>query len=419
MSVYAYIVLGSLCSSALLAETSDQRLELRELVTEALKNSPEILAEQKRYEAMRQRPRQETSLPDPTVSLGYNSNGNPLPGTGIGTQPTSNIGFMVTQEFPYPGKRKLKGDISAKEAGAEFQQYQVVQLAVISRLKQAYYRLQHSYAEMEVLDRNYALLRTFLKITEARYTAGKAAQQDVFKTQVQLSLLETRRLQLLRERSAREAEINSLLNRRPGSSVARPVEPHFEPFVKPLDELYAQALQNSPLLRKEQNEIERADLALNLAHKDYYPDYALSGGYFYMGQMPAMYTFRADVKIPLYSSRKQRPAVTEQAQNASAARHAYESMEQSLRFRIEDDYRTVETSARLIHIYLDTTLPQAHLALESSLASYETASVDFLSVLTNHLAVLDYEMSYHEAMLALHLALARLEETTGTELTHD
>jgi outer membrane protein TolC len=137
-----------------------------------------------------------------------------------------------------------------------------------------------------------------------------------------------------------------------------------------------------------------------------------------MGRMPAMYTFRADIKLPLYSSRRQRPAVAEQAQNASAARHSYQSLEQSLRFKVEDDYRAADTSARLIKLYLDTTIPEAHLALESSLASYETGAVDFLSVLTNHLGILDYEMAYHEAMLAFHLALVRLEETTGTELTH-
>lgn len=418
MGTYPCAGLTSICILAFVAHAAEQRLDLRELVAEALKDNPGILSEQKRYEAMRQRPRQESSLPDPTVSLGYNSNGNPLPGAGIGTEPTSNIGFMFTQEFPYPGKRKLRGDISGKEADAEFQQYQLVQLAVISRLKQAYYRLQHSYAEMEVLDRNYALLRTFLKITEARYTAGKSAQQDVFKTQVQLSMLETRRLELLRERATREAEINSLLNRRPGTPVGEPVEPHFQALTTPLDELYALALENSPVLRKEQKEIERADLAVNLAHKDYYPDYSLSGGYFYMGRMPAMYTFRADIKLPLYSSRRQRPAVAEQAQNASAARHSYQSLEQSLRFKVEDDYRAADTSARLIKLYLDTTIPEAHLALESSLASYETGAVDFLSVLTNHLGILDYEMAYHEAMLAFHLALVRLEETTGTELTH-
>ena len=73
---------GALVAIALVAtaRAQDQPLNLQDLVTEALRENPEILAAQKRYEAARQRPRQESSLPDPTLSAGYFSNGNPLPG---------------------------------------------------------------------------------------------------------------------------------------------------------------------------------------------------------------------------------------------------------------------------------------------------------------------------------------------------
>ena len=57
---------------------------LSSLVDEALHNNREILAAQKKYEAARQRPIQAASLPSPTVSLGYTSNGAPYPGDGLG-----------------------------------------------------------------------------------------------------------------------------------------------------------------------------------------------------------------------------------------------------------------------------------------------------------------------------------------------
>ena len=53
--------------------------------------------------------------------------------------------------------------MASKEAQAEFQQYQAVQLAVISRLKQAYYRLQYTYAATDLLVRNRDLLEKLLK----------------------------------------------------------------------------------------------------------------------------------------------------------------------------------------------------------------------------------------------------------------
>ncbi len=95
------------------------------------------------------------------------------------------------------------------------------QLSVVSRVKQAYYRLAFAYAQTEVLDRNLDLLRRFVKISEIRYSVGKAEQQDVLKAQTQVSILETRRIPLEQEKRAREAEINSLLHRRANSPLGR------------------------------------------------------------------------------------------------------------------------------------------------------------------------------------------------------
>src|ERR1022692_4126025 len=64
-----------------------------------------------------------------------------------------------------------------------------------------------------------------------------------------------------------------------------------------------------------------------------------------------------------------------------------------------------------------TVVPQGNLALESSLCTYETGSVYFLSVLSNFTMVLDYEMNYYDEALNYALALSRLEQMTGQALT--
>jgi outer membrane protein TolC len=400
---------------ALSALAQEQRIELKDLTAEALRTNPEILAAQKRYEAARQRPRQESSLPDPTLSAGYNSNGNPLPGAGLGTQPTSNIGVSVTQEFPAPGKLRLRGEISAKEADAELEQYRAVERDVTFRLSQAFHRLHHSYAAMEVLDRNHALLQTLLKTIENRYAVGKGAQEEVFKTQTQLTILETQRVQVDGDRRAREAEINSILNRPPGTPIAQPADSHAHQITLSLEQMEAQARDSAPDLRRDQKLVERSELAVNLARKDSLPDYALTGGYFYMGGMPAMYEVRADIKLPVHSSRR-RAEVTEQWQNVAAARHEYTAATQSLSYRIEDAYLTAQTAYKLMTLYQETAIPQAHLALQSSLIAYQNNAADFLAVFMNEIAVVEYEMDYHEQMLAYELALSQLDQLTGVSV---
>ena len=406
---------ASLVASAA-AQTPESRMTLRDLIGETLKNNPEVVAAQKKYEAARQRPTQESTLPDPMISIGYNSVGSPLPGAGIGREPVANAGVMVSQELPYPGKLKLKGDMAAKEAQAEFDQYQSVQLSVISRLKQAYYRIQYTYAASDLLTRNRSLLEKLLSVTENRYSVGKAAQQDVFKAQTQISIIETRLVKLEQERATREAEINSVMNRPAGAPVGRPEDVKPKPLSVGLDELFASAKQNSPMLARDQKMIQRSELAVNIARKEYYPDVTVNAGYYYMGSMSPMYEVRADVKVPLYFWRKQRAGVAEQVSTLAQVRKSYEATGQSLQFRIKEDYTMAQASRRLMDLYTRNVVPQANLALESSLSTYETGTVDFLSVISNFTMVLDYEMGYYEEAMNFALALSRLEEMTGQKL---
>jgi outer membrane protein, heavy metal efflux system len=389
---------------------------LASLVDEALRNNREILAAQKKYEASRQRPSQESSLPDPTLSLGYASNGPPWPGAGLGSNPTSNIGFSIAQQMPYPGKRKLRGEIAQKEADAEFQNYLSVRLNVTARLKQAYHELHHATVSIDSVKRSQQLLRNILQISEARYSVGKATQQDVFKAQTQYSIFETQLLRYEQQRVSKEIEINALLNRPPGGHIEVPEEMLPGELTASLDDLIAHARTQAPALAREQKMVERGQLSANLARKDYYPDYTVSAGYFNQGTMPPMWQARVDFQIPAYFWRKQRAGVAEQAFALSDARHTYEAADVAIQAQIREQYTEADTARRLIDLYQKSVTPEARLALESSLAGYQTGAADFVSVFSNFMSVVDYELMYHEEIMQFHVALARLEEITGMEL---
>jgi outer membrane protein, heavy metal efflux system len=411
-----------LCLIVLLAPAALQaqpraRIALAEVVAEALAKSPEIAAAERRLDAARQRPAQERSLPDPVLSAGYDAAGRPWPGAGLGSEPTANIGFMVSQELPYPGKRDLRGAIASREADAEGQQVEAVRLSVTARVKQAYYRLAYTYAAADALARNRALLETLVKVSETRYGVGQAAQQDVIKAQTQLTILQLQLERLGRERLVREAELNALLARRPATPVGQPDDLQLTDFEPSIDDLVAAAGTHAPLLRRDAVLIDRAQLGLDAARQDYKPDFAVSGGYYYMGEMPPMYAFRFDVRIPLQRSRRN-AAVAEQVNIVEAAKHSLESARLDVQARLQEDLAIASASARLARLYRESVLPQARLALESSMASYQTGRVDFLSVLTSFGTVLEYEISYYDELASFHAAVSRLEELTGAPLVH-
>src|SRR5439155_19449836 len=235
--------------------------------------------------AERQRPSRESTLPGPTLSLGYASNGKPWLGAGLGIDPTSNIGVMITQELPAPGKLRLRGEIASKEAEAAYVEYRSARLRIISRLKVAYHQLHHAYAATEIMRTNQKLLGNFIKVAEARYSVGRAAQQDVFRAQAQYAIMETQIVRMDQDKPIQQSIINSILNRPRETPVAVPAEMKAGELRVTLEDLLAGARDDAPMILRDQKMVERSQLALNLARKGYYPDYAVSGGYFNQGGM--------------------------------------------------------------------------------------------------------------------------------------
>jgi cobalt-zinc-cadmium efflux system outer membrane protein len=407
------LLIAALVGTPAAAQTT-ARLAVADVVADAVRSHPEIKAAERRYQAALQRPVQARSLPDPMISAGYRSSGSPRPGAGLGSEPTANIGFMVSQPIPFPGKLDVRGAVAAREAEGELQLVEAARLSVTSRVKQAYYRLASSHAKADVLARNKSLLDILLKVSETRYSVGHAAQQDVFKAQTQLSILELQQVRNDAERDAREGELNALLARATAAAVARPDDLVFVELDRSLDSLVDAAAQ-APMLRRDHLMIDRALMTVEAAKKDFKPDFSISGGYAYMGAMPAMYEFRIDINVPLQRERRA-AALAEQVEGVAAARTTYDSTRLSLQSRLQEDYTTAATSSRLARLYRDTVIVQTRLAFESSAVSYRTGGVDFLTVLTNLGSLVESEMTYIEELTTVHLAIARLEEMTGLAL---
>lgn len=392
-----------------------QRVDLQQLIQRALSVNPEVRAAQKRYEALAQRPRAEGALPDPMIGVGYNAVGYPLPGAGLGREPMANIGVMVGQEIPYPGKREIRADIARKEAEAERVNWQALQLTVVAKVKAAYYELQHGHQILKVISRNREVLDHMLQVAQNRYTAGQGIQQDVIRTQTQLSILEAQRIQVQTSIETAEAALNGVLSRPAGTPVGVPPEPRTPSGLPPYAELLNAAIASSPIVAREQRMIERSESALLLARKEWYPDFALNAGYYSMGSMGNMYMLRADVRIPLWGT-KQRAGITEQANTLTQSRRSYEAMQQNLAAELKQQYVMAESAVRLMRLYADTVIPQANLALESALASYSTGKADFMTALQNFMTGVEYEMNYHQQLLAYHLAVTRLEQISTQQI---
>jgi len=400
---------ASVGSSGAVATTAN----LEALIQELLEHNPGIQAARKRYEAALTRPSREGALPDPKFAAGWTSAGFPLPGFGLGSNPGANIGFTVSQEFPFPGKRTLRRSIAAEDAEKLDFEVRRLELSTISSFKSAFYDLAFVDEATEVLRRNRDLLQRLSKVAEARYVVGKAQQQDLIKAEVEINLIDAREVQLQARKGSLEVQLNTLLGRQ-----AEAPFPQVLPFVDvpplpSLEEAVARCLKRSPMLLAQRTGIDARVLGIEAARKDYYPDFELMGGYFNQASMKDMWDFRLQINIPLYFGSKQRRGVEEANLLLSEAYREYRADEQQLQFRIRDRHRMAEAAGRLMSIYRERVIPQSTLALESALNSYETGALDFLSILSNFQSILENEYRYLEQKAEYLKALAEMEELAG------
>ena len=387
-------------------------LVLDDLVREALEKNPEAQSVLHAVRALERRVPQAKALPDPVVSVGWA--GNPAPFSTMSGDPSSYRGVTVSEQFPYPGKLKLQGAIASENADAAQADYEVVRRRVTAEVKAAFYEYFYFDKAIQTTTRNKDLLEKLSKIAEAQYRVGKATQQDVLRSQVEISLLLEKLTVLEQQKATAQARINVYLLRAPESPLppAADVEPTTIRYS--LNELYAFAANNDAAVLRDQRIIDRGRLSVALAQKQYRPDIGVAYMYQQRTAQEDMNGAIFSVNIPIFYRSKQRQGVAEASEDLISAEKLHDNRQNEVRFELKQQYLVAQAAERLVNLYSRGVVPQSSLALESSMASYQVGKVDFLSLIANFTTLLDYETDYYRQLADYQTAIARMESLTGT-----
>lgn len=410
-------------SSTVPAQVVDQKapasqtvLTLDDVVQTTFANNPAVASAAHSVAAQRARTPQAGSLPDPTVSIGWEGNIKPFSvQTG---DPASYRAVTASQTLPFFGKRGLRRDVARKEAEASQWDLQGVRRRVSADVKAAYYDYWYYDKAIRTTQQNRDLLTKLSQIAEARYRVGKGMQADVLRSQVELSMLLQKLTTLEQQRATAQARLNVLMGR--DSDVSLPPAADISaqsPLNYSLEDLYKLARENDPEYQRMQKMVERNQLAINLAHKDYRPD--LSVGYMYQQrpELPDMHGFTFNVNIPVFYRTKQREEVRQATEEELSAVKARDNRQNELYFDLKQQYLAAKASEKLLKLFSQGVVPQSSLALESSMSAYQVGNVDFLTLVGNFTTVLNYETDYYRELANYQTALAQIEALTGAELT--
>jgi outer membrane protein TolC len=392
-------------------EAAESSLNLFGLIRELEAANPEIKAARQRWESAKAVVPQVQALPDPRLQLGYQR----MP---MVPPVVEGVMYGIGQEVPFPGKLKLKGEVAQREAERLEQEYLFTRLRLVAALKQAYFDLHFVHESIEIVEKNKGLLMQFEKTAKARYSVGQAAQQDVFRAQVEISRVLDRLAVLDQQKESLHAAINRLVNRPPAGPLGIPEEVQATILTIPLPELNRRAEDLSPLLLATAKGIDRSERSVSLAKRQYYPDFDVTALGIRNDKINDNgYQVMVGIKIPLFYESKQKQGVREALAGLEGAREDFTATRQDLLFQVKDAFVQAQRAERLITILRDAIIPQATLSLQAAQASYAVGKVDFLTLLNSLLTLQDSQLELHGEMVNHEKALARLEAVTGGPLS--
>jgi outer membrane protein, heavy metal efflux system len=398
-----------------IAEHAGMATSLRELVQEAEQKNPQIATSFHAWQASRNVPKQVSALPETQLSVQQFSVGSPRPFAGYSNSDFAYIGFGASQDIPYPGKRQLRAHVAEYEADSMEAQTDSVRRSVVGNLKMVYFRLAYIQQTLGVLQRSDDLLNQVQEASEARYRVGQGNQQDVLKAQLQHTKILQEIAHHHQEEGLLEAQIKQVLGRSQESSDIVAGTLTLRPLPYTAAELLQQARERNPDVHSKQASIQQQETKVELAHKNFRPDFNVQYTYEHTGsQFRDYYMATFGIRLPNRGRRK--AELAEAQENQERAQQELNGESQRVLSEVQQQYVRAKTSEERLKIYSDGLVPQSEATFQSALSAYQSNKQDFESLLSGFLDVLNLDLEYRNELVEHESALAELERLTGVDL---
>ncbi|MGY6275732.1 TolC family protein [Methylomonas sp. MgM2] len=400
--------------------TEQPVLSLQAATELAVQDNPGLAQINARALAMSAIPSQVGTLPDPVISFGALN----LPTDTFDTrqEPMTQMLFGVSQSIPFPGKLDLSEQAAGYAAEAAAHDVTEARWRLLRDVKKIWWSLFYLDRALEIIKANQDLLRQFVEIAQTKYQVGEGLQQDVLLAQLELSRLLDNELILLSTREKARAQLNALLDRPADRQINLPLSvPETLPNLTSESALFEQAENSRALLASRRESVNAAQTRLELAKKDYFPDFNVGASYGLRDNTPTnadradFLSMRLSVTVPIFLASKQAKAVDQRTSELMQQRYELQDEWNRVRADISTAYSDFHQTKNQVVLFKSGIIPQARQTVASMLAGYQVGKVDFLNLVRSQITLYNYETQYWKALSEANQALAQLSAMVGEE----
>lgn len=396
--------------------TSDSGLS--EYLAYAALNNPGLEAAFNRWKASLEKIPQVKALPDPQFNYKYFIEEVE---TRVGPQQQS---FGVSQIFPWFGKLDLRGDIAAQASKAAMQRYEAAKLKLFFEVKDAYYEYYYLAKSISITHENVNLIKHLESVALSRYKTAAGSHPDVIRAQVEMGKLQDRYQTLIDLKGPIVARLNAALNRPVDTEIPSPGKIDFYDVQMTDQEQLIELVQANPQLKALGHEITQNRKRVELAGKDFYPDFNFGvsvidtrdlsvGDPSGNGKDPVVAS--VSVNIPLWHE-KYAASQRQARYRYYAARRQHQEKSNSLSSKLKMTLYRFRDAERKIDLYGKALLPKARESLKVVESEFRSARGSFTDLIDAQRILLEFALSYERALANRSQSLAEIEMLVGGEV---
>lgn len=412
--------LGLAWTSPGIAATDELQLSdphLVGLVDEAVANNPEIAAARFERDAAQQRIAPAGALDDPMLEAGVLN--APLDSLSLNREDMTMKMLGIVQKLPFPGKRDLRRAVASADADSVDLAVHEVTNRIVRDVRVAYDEIAFNEEAQRIIARTRTALEQLEAIARSRYEVGQGAQVDVLDAQAEIERLNAETLRLVRENATLQSDLKRLLGRSgPGTPISVPA-PRLGPGPDAEKHTVDLALASRPQLLALQALVDRGNREIELAEREYYPDFDVRLQYGQRDNAPDgmqrddMVSLTVAVNLPIWRKTRLDPQVAEARAMRGRAQSMLLAQQLETQAAIETQLAVATQARRTAELYQNSLLPQLRAEVASALVAYRVGQVDFLTL--RQAQVREYEVSTQlaEAITNHNKAIAETDLLVG------
>jgi cobalt-zinc-cadmium efflux system outer membrane protein len=386
--------------------------DLQSLITEAMKNNPEIRAALAQVDIMRARVSQAGTLDDPELKFMREG----MPDFKYSEAMYSRLELM--QMIPFPTKLGTQKDLAdIQRRSSQSDQLEKVN-EVLAKLKSTYVELWFIQQNIALAQENSRLMKQFLSAAQTKYTTGQVPQQDILKAQVEIAMIDNEQISLRQKELSMKAMLMSLLNRDSRDTLTTAMMPTEISFTLNLDTLLSFASHNRPMIVKDSLMVDESKTMLTMAKQEYLPDFKF--GIERMTEPMGPFTgwsVSAGITLPFAPWTLGKASARVDEANAAIIRSnaSYSATRNMVASNVKDLYYRASGAKKQLDIYNSDILPQAKQSVQANLTAYQTGRTDFLMLIDAYRTLVNISKEYFMTRMQFEQTIAELEHEVGTQ----